>query len=51
MVKKEAGLQMVWILNGIWNLKAQAFEIQTKGRQFVGDLKSFIQVRAYQAPE
>ena len=27
--QKEVGLQMVWILNGIWNLEVQPFEIQT----------------------
>ena len=26
---------MVWILNGILNLEAQPFEIQTNGRHFV----------------
>ena len=27
--QKEVGLQMGWILNGIWNLEAQPFEIRT----------------------
>ena len=30
--RKEVGLQMVRILNGIWNKEAQPFEIRTKGR-------------------
>ena len=33
--QKEAGLQMVWILNGVWNPEAQPFEIWTNGRLFV----------------
>ena len=33
--RKEVGLQMVWILNGIWNQEAQPFEFQTNGRHFV----------------
>ena len=32
--QKEAGLQVVWILNGIWNMEAQQFEIRTRGRHF-----------------
>ena len=32
---KQVGLQMVWILNGIWNPEAQTFEIRTNGRHFV----------------
>ena len=34
-VKKEVGLQMVWILMWIWNLDTQQFEIQTNGCNFV----------------
>ena len=33
--QKEVELQMVGILNGIWNLNAQLFEIRTNGRHFV----------------
>ena len=33
--RKEAELQMVWLLNGIWSTKAQPYEIQTNGRHFV----------------
>ena len=32
---KEIGLQMVWIVNGIWNPEAQPFEIRSNGRHFV----------------
>ena len=35
MVKKEYGLQMVWILNGIWNPGAWPFEIKTNSSHFV----------------
>ena len=35
MVKKEVGLQMVWILNSTWNLEAWPFEIWTNGCHFV----------------
>ena len=35
MVKKEVGLQMVWILNRIWNLESWPFEIWTNGCHFV----------------
>ena len=31
----QVGLQMVWIMNGIWNPEAQPFEIQTDGLHFV----------------
>ena len=33
--RKEVGLQMVWISNGIWNPEAKPFEIQTNGTNFV----------------
>ena len=33
--RKEVGLQMVQISNGIWNPKAQPFEIWTYGHHFV----------------
>ena len=33
--QKEVELQMDWILNAIWNLEAQTFEIQTNDRHFV----------------
>ena len=33
--QKEVGLQIVQILNVIWNLEAQPFEIQTNGRHFI----------------
>ena len=32
---KEVGLQMVWILKGIWNPEAQPFEIRTNGCHLV----------------
>ena len=32
--QKEVWLQMVWILNGFWNLEAQPFEIWTNGHLF-----------------
>ena len=33
--QREVELQMDWILNAIWNLEAQTFEIQTNDRHFV----------------
>ena len=33
--QKEVELQMVWVLNGIWILVAQPFEILTPGCHFV----------------
>ena len=33
--QEEIGLQMVQILNGIWDPEAQPFEIQTNGCHFV----------------
>ena len=33
--RKEVGLQMVRILNGIWNLEAQPFEIRINGCHFI----------------
>ena len=39
--KKEVGLKMVWVTNGIWNLEAGPFEILTNGCHFVkNNLKS-----------
>ena len=32
---KEVGLEMIWILNGIWNPVAQPYEIRTNGGHFV----------------
>ena len=45
--QKEVGFQMVRILNGIWNLEAPAFEIQTNGRQFVNKYLKSGQNRSY----
>ena len=40
--QKEVGLQIFWILNGIWDMEAQPFEIWTKGHRFViNHLKSW----------
>ena len=33
--QREVGLQMVWILNRIWNPEARPFRIWTSGRHFV----------------
>ena len=37
--RKESGLQMVMISNGIWNPEAQTFEIRTNSRHFVKNHK------------